>query len=50
MGPFPKRHLAALGGLFQQVLKPCQKSRMASLGCVALDGTKIEAKAHEGTS
>lgn len=42
---FRKRHLAALGGLFQQVLKLCRKSGLASLGHVALDGTKIKANA-----
>lgn len=42
---FRKRHLAALGGLFQQVLRLCRKSGLASLGHVALDGTKIKANA-----
>ena len=42
---FRKRHLTALGGLFQQVLRLCRKSGLASLGHVALDGTKIKANA-----
>ena len=42
---FRKRHLLALGGLFQQVLRLCRKSGLASLGHVALDGTKIKANA-----
>ncbi len=42
---FRKRHLAALGGLFVQVLKLCRKSGLASLGHVALDGTKVKANA-----
>lgn len=42
---FRKRHLPALGGLFQQVLRLCRKSGLASLGEVALDGTKIKANA-----
>ena len=42
---FRKRHLTALGGLFQQVLKLCRRSGLASLGHVALDGTKIKANA-----
>ena len=42
---FRKRHLAALGGLFQQVLKLCRKSGLVSLGHVSLDGTKIKANA-----
>jgi transposase len=42
---FRKRHLAALGELFGQVLKLCQKAGMVSLGHVALDGTKMKANA-----
>jgi len=37
---FRKRHLTALGGLFQQVLVLCRQA-----GLVALDGTKIKANA-----
>jgi len=42
---FRKRHLGALGDLFGQVLKLCQKAGMVKLGHVALDGTKIKANA-----
>jgi transposase len=42
---FRKRHLSALGGLFTQVLKLCQKAGLVTLGHVALDGTKIRANA-----
>lgn len=42
---FRKRHLAALGGLFTQVLRLCQESGLVKLGHVALDGSKIKASA-----
>ena len=42
---FRKRHLAALSGLFQQVLKLCRVAGLVKLGHVALDGTKIKANA-----
>jgi transposase len=42
---FRKRHLTALAGLFQQVLKLCQAAGLVKLGHVALDGTKIKANA-----
>src|SRR5260370_39758567 len=42
---FRKRHLKALGDLFQQVLHLCEKAGLAKLGHVALDGTKIKANA-----
>ena len=42
---FRKEHLAALDGLFLQVLKLCQKTGMVKLGHVALDGTKMKANA-----
>jgi transposase len=42
---FRKRHLAALGALFQQVLLLCRKAGLVSLGHVALDGTKVRANA-----
>ena len=42
---FRKRHLAALSGLFVQVLKLCQRAGLVKLGHVALDGTKIKANA-----
>ena len=38
-------HRDALAGLFVQVLRLCQKSRLVSLGIVALDGTKVKANA-----
>lgn len=42
---FRKRHLGALCGLFQQVLKLCREAGLVKLGHVALDGTKIKANA-----
>lgn len=42
---FRKRHLAALAGLFVQVLKLAEKAGLVKLGHVALDGTKIRANA-----
>jgi len=42
---FRKRHLKALAGLFQQVLKLCQKAGMVKLAHVALDGTRISGNA-----
>lgn len=42
---FRTRHLEALTGLFDQVLGLCQAAEMASLGQVALDGTKVRANA-----
>jgi transposase len=42
---FRRRHLAALGGLFVQVLKLCREAGLVKLGHVALDGTKIKANA-----
>ncbi|MGB6536817.1 MAG: IS1182 family transposase [Xanthobacteraceae bacterium] len=42
---FRRRHLAALGSLFVQVLKLAEKAGLAKLGHVALDGTKIKANA-----
>jgi transposase len=42
---FRCRHLAALAGLFVQVLRLCQKAGLVSLGQVALDGTKVKANA-----
>lgn len=42
---FRQRHLKALGGLFQQVLRLCQKAGLVKLGHVALDGTRIQANA-----
>lgn len=42
---FRQRHLAALAGLFGQVLQLCQRAGLVSLGHVALDGTKVLANA-----
>jgi transposase len=42
---FRKRHLAALSGLFVQVLKLCAEAGLVKLGHVAIDGTKIKANA-----
>lgn len=42
---FRKRHLEALGRLFLQVLKVCQRAGLVKLGLVALDGTKVRANA-----
>jgi transposase len=42
---FRKRHLAALAGLFVQVLKLCRRAGLVGLDHVALDGTKIKANA-----
>src|SRR5258708_33514717 len=42
---FRKRHLAALSGLFRQVLALCREAGLVKLGHVAVDGTKIKANA-----
>ena len=42
---FRKRHLAALGELFVQVLRLCQEAGLVKLAHVALDGTKVKANA-----
>ena len=42
---FRKEHLAALSGLFLQVLALCQRAGLVKLGHVALDGTKVKANA-----
>lgn len=42
---FRRRHLAALAGLFVQVLHLAEKAGLVKLGHVALDGTKIKANA-----
>jgi len=42
---FRRQHLEALGGLFVQVLRLCQKAGLVSLGHVSLDGTKVKANA-----
>lgn len=42
---FRRRHLAALGELFVQVLALCQRAGLVGLGHVAVDGTKLRANA-----
>lgn len=42
---FRRRHLAALSGLFVQVLRLAERAGVVKLGHVALDGTKIKANA-----
>ena len=42
---FRKDHLAALTGLFLQVLALCQRAGLVKLGHVALDGAKVRANA-----
>lgn len=42
---FRKVHLAALSGLFVQVLLLCRQAGLVKLGHVALDGTKVKANA-----
>lgn len=42
---FRRRHLAAIGALFEQVLKLCRRAGLVKLGHVSLDGTKIKANA-----
>ncbi|MDO8587662.1 MAG: IS1182 family transposase, partial [Armatimonadota bacterium] len=42
---FRKQHLAALAGMFKQVLTLCRRAGMARLGHVSLDGTKQKANA-----
>lgn len=42
---FRRRHLAAIEGLFVQVLRLCQKADLVDLGHVALDGSKVKANA-----
>jgi hypothetical protein len=45
LAAFRQRHVAALAGLFGQVLQLCQRAGLVSLGHVALDGTKVLANA-----
>ena len=42
---FRKDHLEALAALFVQVLKLCQRAKLVKLGHIAIDGTKVKAKA-----
>ena len=45
LAAFRQRHLAALAGVFLQVLRLCQTAGLVKLGHVALDGTKVKANA-----
>ena len=45
IGDFRKTHLDRLGMLFVDVLKLCSLARLAKVGTIALDGTKIKANA-----
>lgn len=45
LSEFRRRHLAALGALFQQVLRLCRRAGLVKVGTVALDSTKIKANA-----
>ncbi len=45
LAAFRQRHLAALAGLFAQVLDLCRRAGLVKLGHVALDGTKVLANA-----
>lgn len=47
---FRKRHLEALGGLFIQVLQLCKTAKIAQIGHVALDGSKVKANASKSKS
>ena len=42
---FRRIHLSSLSGMFVQVLRLCQELKMAKLGHVSLDGTKVKANA-----
>lgn len=42
---FRQQHLEALGRLFSQALRLCQKAGLVKLGTVAIDGTKLQANA-----
>ncbi len=44
---FRKRHLEALGELFVQVVRLCQRTGLAKLGHIAVDGTKVGASANK---
>ncbi len=47
LAEFRKRHLEALAGLFTHALLLCEKAAMVKQGHVAIDGTKIKAKASQ---
>lgn len=45
IGEYRRRHLAAFGQLFLDILLLCQEAGLVKLGRVALDGTKLKANA-----
>lgn len=45
LSEFRRIHLSALGALFVQVLRLCERMGLVKLGVVALDGTKLKANA-----
>ncbi|HWB42968.1 MAG TPA: IS1182 family transposase [Gemmatimonadales bacterium] len=45
LSDFRKRHGAALGALFTQVLRLCRRAGLVKLGHVAIDGTRVKANA-----
>src|SRR3954468_1714698 len=47
---FIKRHERALGDLFGEVLGLCADAGLASVGVIAIDGTKVSANAHRDRS
>src|SRR5436190_1677969 len=42
---FVERHQDAIAGLFGEVLSLCARSRLATVGVIAVDGTKVHANA-----
>jgi len=50
MGDFRQRHVAALAKLFVQGLRVCQAAGLVKVGPVAVEGTKIKAKASKHTA
>jgi len=48
LAEFRRRHLAALSGLFGQILLMCRRAGLVGLSRVAIDGTKVRANAHRG--
>jgi transposase len=47
---FRERHLEAVGSLFLQVLRLCERAGLVKLGEVAIDGTKLKADASRSRS
>src|SRR5687768_9981537 len=44
---FVERHQEAIAGLFGEVLTLCVRSGLAKVGVIAVDGTKVQAKASQ---